>query len=91
MSKECWDMLERQEEMSRMNKMTKAEAADAIGHLNDIISILEVLGLVTFKEEEKPIFEVYGSGIHCRIWANGQIEGFPTGCEIINRLPQLLT
>lgn len=39
-----------------------------------------------------PVFEVlYSDGRPAfRVWANGQIEGFPEGGYVINRVPQLV-
>ena len=79
---------------NEMNEMTKADAVRKVYGLNtslqssEIVSILEVLGLITFREA---VFEIISPDrrIHCKIWDNGEIEGFPDGCQIINRLHQL--
>lgn len=41
---------------------------------------------------DKPVFEVrdMSSDRVYKIWADGRVEGFPTGHVVINRLPQVV-
>jgi len=39
------------------------------------------------REMTEPIFEVIDGDKHYKIYENGRIEGFPSGCTVINGIP----